>query len=135
MKYYLPDMGRSNAAIAWVQFREGALPVRRSRWFYVHCFFGSAKSDPRTPRGQVKTKRIFASEVIKHVRLRRIARTRSLSALARIRYEDEARHEHLQPAAPVQFRLGAVLQHSNTPSLRATGFEDKDEAPGERRLF
>jgi hypothetical protein len=37
----------------------------------------------------------------------------------------------------VQFRIGAVLQHSNTPSLRVAGFEDEDddedenEAPGE----
>jgi hypothetical protein len=30
-----------------VQFREGTLPVRRSLWFYVHSFIGSAKSDPR----------------------------------------------------------------------------------------
>jgi hypothetical protein len=42
------------------------------------------------------------------------------------------RHKQPQPATRVQFRLGGVLQHSNTPSLRATGFEDEDEAPGER---
>jgi hypothetical protein len=37
------------------------------------------------------------------------------------------------PATWVQFGLGAVLQCSNTPSLRAAGFEDEDEneAPGE----
>jgi hypothetical protein len=29
-----------------------------------------------------------------------------------------------------EFRLGAVLQHSDTPSLRVTGFEDENEAPG-----
>jgi hypothetical protein len=29
---------------------QGALPVRRSLWFYVHFFFGSAKSDPRAPQ-------------------------------------------------------------------------------------
>jgi hypothetical protein len=27
----------------------------------------------------------------------------------------------------VQFGLGAVLQYSNTPSLRAAGFEDEDD--------
>jgi hypothetical protein len=27
----------------------------------------------------------------------------------------------------VQFPIGAVLQHSNTPSLRSPGFEDEDE--------
>jgi len=27
----------------------------------------------------------------------------------------------------VQFRIGAVLQHSNTPSLRVAGFEDEDD--------
>jgi hypothetical protein len=38
----------------------------------------------------------------------------------------------------VQFPIGAVLQHSNTPSLRVAGFEDEDddedenEAPHER---
>jgi hypothetical protein len=35
----------------------------------------------------------------------------------------------------MQFGLGAVLQHSRTPSLRVAGFEDDDEdeneAPGE----
>jgi hypothetical protein len=37
----------------------------------------------------------------------------------------------------LQFGLGAVLPHSNTPSLRVAGFEDEDddedeyEAPGE----
>ena len=37
------------------------------------------------------------------------------------------------PATRVQFGLGAVLQYSDTPSLRAAGFEDEDEneAPGE----
>ena len=29
----------------------------------------------------------------------------------------------------VQFGLGPVLPHSNTPSLRVAGFEDEDEAP------
>jgi hypothetical protein len=34
----------------------------------------------------------------------------------------------------VQFRIGAVLQPSNTPSFRVTGFEDEDEneAPHEK---
>ena len=27
----------------------------------------------------------------------------------------------------MQFRLGTVLQHSSTPSLRVAGFEDEDE--------
>ena len=27
----------------------------------------------------------------------------------------------------MQFQIGAVLQHSNTPSLRVAGFEDEDE--------
>jgi hypothetical protein len=46
-------------------------------------------------------------------------------------------YEQPEPATRAQFRLGAVLQHSNTPSLRAAGFEDEDddddedEAPGE----
>jgi hypothetical protein len=54
----------------------------------------------------------------------------------------QRRNEEPQPATRVQFRLGAVLQHSNTParnasrsdaggpSLRAAGFEDSlsDEA-------
>jgi hypothetical protein len=41
----------------------------------------------------------------------------------------------------VQFGLGAVLQHSNTPTLRAAGFEDEDddedenEAPCEHEIF
>jgi hypothetical protein len=46
--------------------------------------------------------------------------------------------EHLEPRGRgVQFGSGAVLQHSQTPSLRAAGFEDEDddedenEAPGE----
>jgi hypothetical protein len=45
--------------------------------------------------------------------------------------------EHLQPATRVQFGLGALLPHSNTPSLRVAGFEDEDddedeyEEPGE----
>jgi hypothetical protein len=34
---------------------------------------------------------------------------------------------HPQPATRVQFRLGAVLQHSTTPSLRVAGFEDEDD--------
>jgi hypothetical protein len=42
--------------------------------------------------------------------------------------------EHLQPATRVQFEPGAVLQHSRTPSLRVAGFEDENEAPGEKRL-
>jgi hypothetical protein len=51
-------------------------------------------------------------------------------------------HEHLQPATRVQFELGEILLHSNTPSLRVAGFEDEDddedeyEAPGEQsRVF
>jgi hypothetical protein len=32
--------------------------------------------------------------------------------------------QHVQPATPVQFGLGAVFPHSNTPSLRVAGFED-----------
>ena len=35
--------------------------------------------------------------------------------------------QYLQPAARVLFGLGAVLQHSHTPSLRVAGFEDEDE--------
>jgi len=35
--------------------------------------------------------------------------------------------QHPQPATRVQFGLGAVLQHSRTPSLRAARFEDEDE--------
>jgi hypothetical protein len=35
--------------------------------------------------------------------------------------------QHPQPATWVQFRLGAVLQHSTTPSLRVAGFEDEDD--------
>jgi hypothetical protein len=36
--------------------------------------------------------------------------------------------QHLQPRGRgVQFGLGAILPNSNTPSLRATGFEDEDE--------
>ncbi len=40
--------------------------------------------------------------------------------------------QHLEPATRVPFGLGAVLQHSHTPSLRVTGFEDSlsDEAHG-----
>ena len=35
---------------------------------------------------------------------------------------------HPQPhGRGVQFGLGAVLQYSNTPSLRAAGFEDEDD--------
>jgi hypothetical protein len=39
--------------------------------------------------------------------------------------------------APRNRELGAVLHHSNTPILRAAGFEDEDEneAPDERRQF
>ena len=45
-------------------------------------------------------------------------------------------HEHLQPASASAIRprhTTTILQHSTTPSLRATGFEDEDEneAPGE----
>jgi len=35
--------------------------------------------------------------------------------------------QHLNPLRRVQFGLGAVLPHSNTPSLRVAGFEDEDE--------
>ena len=35
--------------------------------------------------------------------------------------------QHPQPATRVQFGLGAVLQYSNTPSLRGAGFEDEDD--------
>ncbi len=35
---------------------------------------------------------------------------------------------HPQPRSrEVQFRLGAVLQHSGTPSLRVAGFEDEND--------
>jgi len=34
---------------------------------------------------------------------------------------------HPLPATRAQFGLGAVLQYSNTPSLRAAGFEDEDD--------
>ena len=34
----------------------------------------------------------------------------------------------------VEFGLGAVLLHSNTPSLRVAGFEDDDEDEYEERL-
>ena len=40
----------------------------------------------------------------------------------------------------MQFQIGAVLQHSNTPSLRVAGFEDEDddedenEAPHEHQM-
>ena len=27
----------------------------------------------------------------------------------------------------MQFQIGAILQHSNTPSLRVAGFEDEDD--------
>jgi hypothetical protein len=50
--------------------------------------------------------------------------------------------QHPQPRGRgVQFGLGAVLQYSNTPSLRAAGFEDEDddedenEAPCEGGTF
>ena len=67
--------------------------------------------------------------------------------------KDRAPFEHLQPATRVQFGLGAVLPHSNTParnasrsdaggpSLRVTGFDDEDddedeyEASGERGVI
>jgi hypothetical protein len=43
------------------------------------------------------------------------------------------RVQHPQPRGRgVQFGLGAVLQHSRTPSLRVAGFEDESEAPCER---
>jgi hypothetical protein len=36
--------------------------------------------------------------------------------------------KHLQPRGRgLQFPIGAVLQHSNTPSLRVAGFEDEDD--------
>jgi hypothetical protein len=34
--------------------------------------------------------------------------------------------QHLQPDTRVQFGLGSILLHSNTPSLRVAGFEDED---------
>jgi len=33
------------------------------------------------------------------------------------------------------FGLGAVLQHSHTPSLRVTGFEDDDEDENENEAL
>jgi hypothetical protein len=43
---------------------------------------------------------------------------------------------HLQPATRVQFGLGAILPHSNTPSLCVAGFEDEDEDDDEyKRLL
>ena len=39
--------------------------------------------------------------------------------------------QHPQPARGVQFQLGALLQHSNTPSPRWPGFEDDDENENE----
>jgi hypothetical protein len=33
----------------------------------------------------------------------------------------------------VQFQIGAVLQHSNTPSLRVAGFEDEDDDEDENK--
>ena len=40
--------------------------------------------------------------------------------------------QHPQPRGRgVQFGLGAVLHYSNTPSLRAAGFEDDDEDENE----
>jgi hypothetical protein len=38
-----------------------------------------------------------------------------------------ARFQHLVRATPEQFGLGAVLLHTNTPSLRVVGIEDDDE--------
>jgi enterochelin esterase-like enzyme len=38
------------------------------------------------------------------------------------------------PATRVQFGLGAVLQHSRTPSLRAAGFEVVSQIEGVRRF-
>jgi hypothetical protein len=35
------------------------------------------------------------------------------------------------PPGRMLFGLGAVLQHSHTPSLRVTGFEDDDEDENE----
>ncbi|HYZ73495.1 MAG TPA: hypothetical protein VE641_10485 [Chthoniobacterales bacterium] len=35
--------------------------------------------------------------------------------------------QHLQPAARLQFGLGAILQYSSTPSLRLAGFDDEYE--------
>jgi hypothetical protein len=41
--------------------------------------------------------------------------------------------QHPQPRGrEVQFRLGAVLQRSRTPSLRVAGFEDDDENEAKR---
>ena len=39
---------------------------------------------------------------------------------------------HPQPRGrEAQFRLGALLQHSRTPSLRVPGFEDEDDDENE----
>ena len=51
---------------------------------------------------------------------------------------DLAPKNHSQPRGRgVQFQIGAVLQHSITPSLRVAGFEDEDEneAPREASLL
>jgi hypothetical protein len=40
----------------------------------------------------------------------------------------DATYEHPYPLRG-QFGLGSVLQYSNTPSLRAAGFEDEDSLP------
>jgi len=43
-------------------------------------------------------------------------------------HDFDAPFQHPQPRGrEVQFRLGAVLQHSRTPSLRVAGFEDEDD--------
>jgi hypothetical protein len=65
-----------------------------------------------------------------------------MSLLQRCRYLLSRSHKDIAPSASLpatrlQFGLGAVLQCSITPSLRAAGFEDEDddedenEAPGE----
>ncbi|MBV8275074.1 MAG: GAF domain-containing protein, partial [Verrucomicrobia bacterium] len=54
-------------------------------------------------------------------------------AEGKVRQLDEtySRLQQPQPATRVQFRLGAALQYSMTPTPRVAGFEDENDAPGE----